>query len=461
MSAKPSLPLEGLRVLDLSYVFAVPYIGGLMADLGAEVIKVEGPHRLDLTRGIAFARYAENDPGPDPWNRSGVFHVLNRGKKSVVLDLNQAEGRAILSELVKKSDVLLENFTPRVLRKWQLQYEDLKKLKPSLIMLSNTGYGSGGPWSEYPSQGTTLEATMGITNYTGYRDDKPWKVGQSYPDFLATWAGLTALMAAIIHMRRTGLGQWIDLGMYQVGAALLAEPMLQHQIGRATPRRLGNEDEEHVPSNLYPASGEDRWIAITVRNDAQWVKLSELIGQPNLAMDPRFSSCEARRCHREEVNALVADWTRQRDSESTTVLLQHHGIAAGPLLNSRDLLLDAHLKHRRFYERVDHKGTIGTRPMIGRPYRMRFRHPTVQGPGPGFGEHNATVLTELAAMDASAIERLSASKTTSDIPEQPGIAHPWDLQKSMQFKTLVAIDSDYREKLDRACQEGEEGTPRA
>lgn len=285
---QPTLPLNGIRVLDLSYVFAVPYMAGLLSDLGAEVIKIEAPHKLDQTRGRAFGPYLDNDPAQDPWNRSGIFYVVNRGKRSLAMDLGQPQGQELFRELVAKSDIVLENFTPRVMRKWGLNYDELKKIKPSLIMLSNTGYGSTGPWSSFPSQGTTLEATMGITFYTGYRDDKPWKVGQSYPDFIACWAGLNALWAAIAHMRKTGQGQWIDVGMYQLGVALMPEPLLQKQLDGTEPVRMGNEHPEHVPSNLYRAQGEDQWLALTVRTDTQWAALTSLMQKPELASDPRF-----------------------------------------------------------------------------------------------------------------------------------------------------------------------------
>jgi len=249
-------PLAGLRVLDLSYVFAVPYMGGLLSDLGAEVIKVEAPHRLDQTRAT-FGPYLDNDPGDEPWNRTGTFHMLNRGKRSFVLDLGKPAGRELLKKLVAKSDMVLDNFTPRVMRGWDLHYEQLRKVNPALIMLSNTGYGSTGPWSAFPSQGTTLEATMGITHYSGYRNDKPWKVGQSYPDFLACWSGLFALLVALHHRRKTGEGQWIDLGMYQIGAALIPEPMLQLQADGSDWERIGNEHRTLAPYNLYPAGGDD------------------------------------------------------------------------------------------------------------------------------------------------------------------------------------------------------------
>lgn len=447
MPETTSLPLQRLRVLDLSYVFAVPYIGALLSDLGAEVTKVEAPHRLDLTRGVAFARYVDNDPGPDPWNRSGVFHVLNRGKKSLALDLNAEEGRQVFVELLKQTDIVLDNFTPRVLRKWGFEYEALQKINPSLIMLSNTGYGSGGPWSEFPSQGTTLEATMGITQYTGYRDDKPWKVGQSYPDFLATWTGLLALMAALAHRRRTGQGQWIDLGMYQVGAALVAEPILQHQIDGTDLQRWGNEDPEHVPSNLYAALGEDRWVAISVTSDAQWQALSQLMGQPGLAHDGRYATPAARCVHRDAVNRIVAAWVQTQSVEVLVDLLQGHGIACGPVLSSRDLMGDPQMRHRGFYEWVRHPDPIGCRPLIGRPFRFRRRELRIQGPAPRFGQHTHDILKERLGLSESDIDRLMASAVVADQPLNPGKGQAWDLAEGLRQRTLAAVDADYLTRL--------------
>lgn len=452
MTGTPTLPLTGMRVLDLSYVFAVPYMAGLLSDLGAEVIKIEAPHKLDQTRGRAFGPYLDNDPGTDPWNRSGIFYVINRGKRSLALDLGQLEGQTIFRELVAKSDIVLENYTPRVMRKWGLHYDELKKIKPSLIMLSNTGYGSTGPWSSFPSQGTTLEATMGITNYTGYRDDKPWKVGQSYPDFIACWAGLNGLWAAIAHLRKTGEGQWIDVGMYQLGVALMPEPLLQKQLDGTEPIRMGNEDAVHVPSNVYQAQGDDKWIALTVKTDAQWSALCVLMGQPTLAVDARFMTADARRQHRDRVNALVAQWCLAHTPTTLFTQLQARGIAAGPVLNSRDLLHDAHLKHRQFYESVKHPAPIGERPIIGRPYRLKFRDARIKKPGPRFGEDNESILREILGKTPTQIDALIAAKVVCANPTQPGVSGTMDTQSMLAQKTLVAVDQHYRTLENLKCE---------
>jgi crotonobetainyl-CoA:carnitine CoA-transferase CaiB-like acyl-CoA transferase len=437
------LPLAGLRVIDLSYVFAVPYMASLMSDLGAEVIKIEGTHRLDQTRSGAFGPHLDNDPGQDPWNRSGSFHMLNRGKRSLVLDLSKEEGRAVFRALARDADFVLENYTPRVMRNWGLHYDELRKLNPALIMLSNTGYGATGPWSEFPSQGTTLEATMGIAQYTGYRGDKPWKVGQSYPDFLACWSGLTALLAALRHRRRSGQGQWIDLGMYQLGAAVMPEALLQWQLSGTEPQRIGNEHALRVPSNLYPAQGEDRWVAITVASDAEWRRLAPCIG---LEGDRRLDSEAGRRGQRELIDQAVARWTRSRDAWATTRQLQAEGIACGPVLCNRDLLLDPHLRARGFYEPVQHPQPVGLRPVIGRPFRMRRRRPRIQGPAPRLGEHGEALLRERLGYGAQELDRLAQAGATGQ-PASTVVAGAIDMQEALRSRTVTELDADYRRRL--------------
>lgn len=447
-AAKPSaamgrarLPLQGLRVLDLSYVFAVPYMAAMMSDLGADVIKVEGTHRLDQTRSGAFGPHLNNDPGVDPWNRSGSFHMLNRGKRSILLDLSNETGREVLRKMVGKADFVLENYTPRVMHGWGLHYDELRKINPALIMLSNTGYGSDGPWAQFPSQGTTLEATMGITQYTGYRGDKPWKVGQSYPDFLACWSGLTALFAALRHRRRTGQGQWIDLGMYQLGAACMPEVFLQWQLSGTEPERIGNEHELNVPSNIYPALGQDKWVAISVTSDVQWGFLAQRVG---LQDNHQLCSEAGRRGQRELVDQAVSRWTATQDAWATAHQLQAMGIASGPVLNNKDLLLDPHLRQRGFYEYVKHPMPVGNRPVIGRPYQMRHRRPHIQGPAPSLGEHGQALLRDLPELSQEAAAHLHA---TTGQPTSTVIPGALDMREALRSRTVTELDEDYQQQL--------------
>ena len=286
------LPLEGIRVLDSTYVFALPYAGGLLADMGAEVIKVEGPGRPDVTRtGGYFGVFAENDPGEDWWNRPSTYNLIHRGKQSITLDMTDERGRELFRELVMVSDVVMENFTPRVMRSWGLDYPNLRKLRPDVILVSNTGYGhGGGPYSSYPAQATTQEATHGHCWVTGYVDGGPAKAGASFVDFLSTWTALFAIGAALRYRARTGLGQWVDMGMYQSGVMFLSEYILDAIANGREGGRIGNRHPWRAPQGCYPAAGDDQWITLSVGDDGQWRSLCRVMGQPELASDPRFNT---------------------------------------------------------------------------------------------------------------------------------------------------------------------------
>jgi crotonobetainyl-CoA:carnitine CoA-transferase CaiB-like acyl-CoA transferase len=438
-------PLAGIRVVDLSQVFAMPYAGGLLGDLGAEVIKIEGPNRPDSTRG--FSAWPENEPGEDSWNRTGTFHTLNRNKRSFVLDLTQERAREIFLKLAAKTDVVVENFTPRVMKGWGLDYESLKQVKPDIIMISNTGYGSTGPWSQYPSQGTVLEATIGISAYTGYRGDRPGRAGQSYPDFLATWTGLFTIQAALHYRNRTGRGQWIDLAMYQLGASLVPEALLQYQIDGTNLPRIGNEHEEYVPYNLYPAAGIEEWIAISVTTDEQWQRLAEVMGCPELGSDQRYATKASRVALRAEIDALVADWTRTYEPRVLARALQENGVAASAVLNSRDLLQDPHLQYRNFFERVRAPEPIGVRPIIGLPYTLTSGEVSIAKSAPRFGEDNVYVLKDIVGLDDSEIEDLQQAGIIADRPLNARRAQPMDYEAGLRAGTIREVDPDYRARL--------------
>jgi crotonobetainyl-CoA:carnitine CoA-transferase CaiB-like acyl-CoA transferase len=420
-------PLQGVRVVDLSTVFAVPYLGALLADLGAEVIKVEPPHRLDQTRALFGHPFFDNDPTGAWWDRSAPFQIVNRGKRSLTLDLSQEEGREVLLELLAHSDVLLDNFTPRVLRKWGMTADVLHERFPRLVTLSNTGYGSTGPWAAFRAQGTSLEATMGVSHLTGYRDGKPSKVGQSYPDFVACWTGMLAVLAALRERERSGQGQHIDLGMYQLGAVVMPEALLELQAGGEDPGRRGNQDLGVPASGLVRAAGEDRWLAVSA--DAP-ERVAAAIGA-----DPG-----------DDVLGAIAAWARDRDAAEAAAALQAAGVPAGPVLDARDLLIHEHLRARGFYEEVECEEGCGPRPLIGRPYRMPGA--TVRGPGPRFGEANDDILRGLLGLGEERIAALRELGVIADAPTGvPTALTPIDLDVQVASRTLTRVDADYRDVL--------------
>lgn len=425
-------PLQGLRVLDLSTVFAAPYMGALLSDLGAEVIKIEAPKRLDQLRAGGFGYLIDNEPGDSAWNRCATFHMLNRGKRSVVLDLQTEAGREALRELVAVSDILIDNFTPRVMRDWGLPYSVLQEINPKLVMLSNTGYGSTGPWSSYRAQGTTLEATMGLSAYAGYAGEAPVKVGQSYPDFLAAWSGLSGIMAALVHRERTGQGQWIDLGMYQLGPVVIPEALIAVQAGQADVGCRGNLDWDARLGGAYPVQGHDEWIVASVLDAAQAEALRGLLGvgagQPDAVLDE-----------------ALARWCAQREGAAAVAALQAAGIPAGRVHNARDLARDPHLKARGFYEAVEVDGPGTVRRLIGRPYTWAGGAVKIQRRAPHYGEDNDAVLGGLLGKDAAQLRALRDAQVVADRPLNPPRLQSEDLDALARRGAIKEYDRGYRE----------------
>jgi formyl-CoA transferase len=433
-------PLAGLRVVDLSSVVAAPLVGGMLCDLGADVIKVEAPARLDQGRGPVFGPLFNNEPGDEPWNRSGSFQSLNRGKRSISLDLKHERGREILRQLIASADILLENFTPRVMRGWGLTYESLAAQNPGLIMFSNTGYGSTGPWSSFKAQGTSLEVTMGVGTYSGYPGEKPTKIGQSYPDFIAAWAGLTAVMAALVSRRETGLGQWIDCGMYELGTAMIPEAFIAVQAGRPDYERRGNEDLGGLFSGVFRAAGEDRWVAVSIPDEKTWAALRAVV--PGLPDTPPGDS------DRDAAAAALRQWLAPRDALAAATRLQGCGVPAAPVNNARDLLFDPHLFARGMYEDCDYGDDVGVVPILSRGFRWNASraHVGVRGPGPRFAAHNDEVLGELGVAPGER-ERLRREGILVDRPIKLPVLAPADVAANLRNHIYSEVDHDYRQRI--------------
>ena len=396
--------------MDSSYVFALPYTGGLLADLGAEVIKVEGPGRPDVTRTGGYSgTFPEREPGEDWWNRPSTYNLIHRGKRSLTLDMTDERGRDLFRQLVSISDVVMENFTPRVMRGWELDYSNLRKIKPDIIMVSNTGYGHGeGPYSGYPAQATTQEATHGHCWITGYPGGPPSKAGASFVDFLSTWTALFAIGAALRYRNRTGQGQWVDIGMYQAGALFTSEYIMDAIANGREGERMGNRHPYRAPQGCYPAQGDDQWIVLSVGSDAQWQDLCRLMGQEDLAHDANFADLLSRRRNHDRLDELISDWTVGFDKYELMHRLQAAGIPAGPVLTGKDVHFDPQYQSRGFLERVTYpkERKIGTRPFIGRPYKFSRSPLRIQGPSPTFGQDNELLLRGLLGMNGATYEAL-------------------------------------------------------
>ncbi len=444
------LPLEGIRVIDSGYVFAAPYACGLMADLGAEVIKIEGPGRLDITRDGPFSGvHADNQPGEDPWNRTAGFNLLNRGKKSLLLDLSRAEGREVLKDLIRVSDIFIENFTPRVMRGWGLDYPNMKLLKPDIIMVSNSGYGQGGPYSQYPAQATTQEATHGLAHVTGYRGDLPSKAGQSYVDFLASWACLMGTALALRYRHRFGRGLWLDVGMYQLGCYGVSEYVLDWLANRRLGERLGNRHPWYAPQGCYPCAGDDQWCVVSVRDDEEWMALCHVMGRPELARDARFATNRDRMAQHDEIDALIARWTGTLGKFEVMERLQGAGIPAGAVFDARDVNLDRHYRARGFLEivRFPEERRIGTRVIMGRPWRLSKTPLAVKGPGPALGQHNRDVIQGILGYSDGQYAELEQAGIIGTRPTKPRPLAYMEMDERVKQGRLAYHDPAFKERL--------------
>ncbi len=445
------LPLEGIRIIDSTYVFALPYAAALLADLGAEVIKVEGPGRHDVTRTGGYSgMFPEGEHGEDWWNRPSTYNLLHRGKRSLVLDLTDERGRDLFRQLVSISDVVMENFTPRVMRGWGMDYLNLRKIKPDIVMVSNTGYGhGGGPYSGFPAQATTQEATHGHCWFTGYSGGAPSKAGASFVDFLSTWTAVFGIAAALRYRNRTGQGQWVDIGMYQAGVMFASEYILDGVVNGREGGRTGNRHPYRAPQGCYPALGDDRWIALSVGSDEQWQALCRLMGREDLAGDARYADLLSRQRHHDELDQAVSAWTAGLDRYDLMHRLQAEGIPAGPVLNGKDMHFDPHYKSRGFLERVSYppERGIGTRMFIGRPYKFSRSPVKIQGPAPSFGQDNQATVQDLLGVDETTYQALVQDAVVATVPLRGDPANKLPPEQAVEKGLLAGWDPEYRQRL--------------
>ena len=413
-------PLENIRVVDLSRVFAMPFAGANLADLGAEVIKIDTCQAqfMETTRTIT-GPFPGNQPNDLWWEQGGTFQTLNRGKRSLTLDLRSEEAQSILKELVSVSDIVLENFTPRVMARFGLDYASLRAVKPDLIMVSNTGYGHSGPWSNFGAMASALEPTHGTGAFMGYLEDDgsgslreggiPNKVGNSYTDFLATWTALLSIMAALLHRAKTGRGTWIDLAMYQAGASFIGEGLLAYSFNGERTRRIGNRHTSMAPHGCYPCLGEDQWVTIAVRDDADWEAFCDAIGRKDLAENPRLATLQQRIDLQGDLDGVVGEWTRERTSYEVMETLQGAGVPAGPVLTAGQALADPQFRHRGFFEKIRHpvETGLGTKDYIGRGWKFSGSRAAITGPAPLLGEANEYALGELLGLPQARLDILT------------------------------------------------------
>jgi formyl-CoA transferase len=391
--------LAGLRVIEMGQLLAGPFCGQLLADFGAEVIKIEPPGVGDPMREWGREK---------PHGKSLWFPVVARGKKSLTLDLRKPEGQDIARRLIAESDILVENFRPGTMERWGLGYDRLAAINPRLIMVRVTGYGQTGPYAHRAGFGAIGEAMGGLRYVVGSPDAPPSRMGISIGDSLAaTYAALGALMA--LHARtRTGRGQVVDSAIYEAVLAMMESLVTEYDQTGYIRERTGAILPNIAPSNVYP-SRDGQMLLIAANQDTVFARLATAMGRPDLVADPRYATHTARGERQAELDALIADWTRTLDVEQLERLMEESGVPAGRIYRAPELLADAHVRARNAIVRVAHKD-FGEIAMQNVAPHLSDTPGSIRSPAPDLGEHTDEVLKSLLQFTPAQITALRAAK---------------------------------------------------
>ncbi len=381
-----ALPLAGLRVVNLGWVWAGPVVGQTLGFLGAEVLKVESRARIDLLRTLP--PFAEGVPGPD----RGLFnHAAWAGNGSVTLNLKEPEAQELCRRLIATSDAVVENFGPGVLDELGLGYERLRTVKPNIVVLSMPAAGLWGPLEKIRTYGLSLTSITGLDSITGYAGGPPVPVENAFADPFNGVMGAFALLAALHHRDRTGDGQHVDYSQQEAVMQMVGPAFMDHALNGRTAGTIGNRHPLGVdaPHGVFPCAGDDRWISIAVTCDAEWQGLLAALGRPAWALEPELACARERVARIEELHERIAAWTRGFDDRELATRLQGHGVPAAPVSSVADLLHDPQMRARGTFVEVDHP--LGFRETIYGAYVKTSRTEADVRPGPRLGEDNERV----------------------------------------------------------------------
>jgi crotonobetainyl-CoA:carnitine CoA-transferase CaiB-like acyl-CoA transferase len=390
------LPLEGVRIVDFSQFVAMPLAGEWLALMGAEVLLIESRTSLLSRRWAPFA----GEPSPDT---CGLFINLNLGKKSVTINLRTAEGIDLAKRLIGQADMVLENFSPGTMQKLGLGYEELRRIKDDISMVSLPAFGSTGPWRNYVSFHSGVAALSGFAAVTGYEGSHPRIVGAVTPDTIAASYCLLAALQALHHQRKTSKGLHIEIAMSETLQSLMPEAIAAYGLAGEAERRLGNRHRWKSPHGIYRCKGDDAWVAISVANDEQWNGLCHVLGRPALA--GQYGSAEKRKYAEPTLDILIRDWTSGLTPDEAAARLQEAGVPAGKVANARDLVEDPHLLQRGAVVTVTHP-KAGPHPVIGVPWHLHLAPPVVYRHAPLVGDGNEYAFGKLLGLTDAEIAKL-------------------------------------------------------
>ena len=389
-------PLQGVRVLELTKVWAGPYAGKQLAFLGAEVIRIESHGSLDVTRTF----------GVDDIDKAPGFRAVNPQKLSAQVDMKSKEGIALLKDLIGQCDVLIENLRPGAIDRLGLGYEAVKAVKPDIVFVSMGMYGNDGPLAYQTGYAPCFVALGGLSALVGYAGEAPAGMNIRYADSTFGTAAAYAVLVALVHKQRTGEGQFIDVSAVETMTSMIGDSVMDFSLNGRIAACDGNRHPDMAPHGVYRC-GETDWIAIAVSSDVAWRALAGAMGQPGLARAPRFRTLVDRKANEVELDQLISDWTRDQDARSLVDALQAVGVASAKSAASVDLVSDAHLWGRGFYHEVtDVSGE--SRPIIGPSWRMSEPAEITDG-APALGQHNAYVFGDILGLSVDEQKRLMAA----------------------------------------------------
>lgn len=407
---------QDLKIVDLTMGWAGPLATMIFADFGAEVVKIEGPGRLDWWRAGSVSRlpadYSKRDQRN--WERSSLFNGVNRNKYDVVLDMGDERGRTIFRRLVARADVVVESFTPRVMRNWGLDYESLREINPRIIMMSLPGVGLVGPWSHYVGYASTTEAMSGMPALCGY-DGGPRLQTPFIADPVGGLNGAAALSLALYHRELTGEGQRIEVAQFEGMIPLIGTAMMDYAMNQRVWDRVGNGDNSFAPNGAFPCAGADRWVVVCAKTDDEWRNLCSAIGREDLLHDPSLASIRSRSANADRINEAVGAWTLQRNPREAMEVLQSWEVLAGAVNTAADLLDDPQVAAAGSFTDIDHP-VVGPHPYPNITVHLSENPGEVRLPSPTFGEHNDYVFGDLLGIGPVELNELRESGIVADLP---------------------------------------------
>ncbi|MDF3309686.1 CoA transferase [Rhodococcus sp. T2V] len=386
-------PLQGVRILDLTHWWSGPEATLVLAALGADVIKIEAVQRPDSARAL---RARDIDTDPYWFERGSVYNGANAGKRGITLDLSRPAGRDIFVRLLPDADVVINNFSARVMSNLGFSHEDLVALNPRLVTVDMTSFGLTGPWRDLVGFAYVFEQLSGAAALTGYEDGPPATLGGA-SDPTAGYVGALAVLAGLEARDATGRAQHFDISQTEAMAAFLGAPMIEAQVTGREPERRGNRHPEWAPHGVYRCEGDDEWVAIAVRDDAEWSHLVEVLGRPEWALDERLATRAGRKAHENLLDERIDDWCASRAKESVAAVLWAAGVPSGELVDAFELESEPQLVDRGTFQSMAREpiGDIAV-PVV--PLRMSGTDLSFTRPAPRLGEHTGEVLQELLGL---------------------------------------------------------------